>query len=537
VTLPPEFPPVGHTPAATRVPRWLAVLISGWFFIVFAYVLTRFVSTNLPDAIVLGAVALAYGGAALAIDRFVGGIDWIERHRVPLLAVGFLVVFALQLLCVRELYSTHHWDPRAVFGAAIRLAEFNQLPMAVHTPAMYLRFGLPVSYWSRYPNNLPLVFVYEAVFRVCAAIGLSSPVYVSTCVNVLVLDVGVLLTGVCARRLWGRSAGRIALVIALPFLAFSPWISVAYSDTIATVFPILLLCLYMRYLDAAPRVQFLYAAAIGGVTALGYLFKPHVVAMTLAIGFVHALAPRSESPLIAKASKLVAVALAALMVAGAFGAYRDYRMKGLISKEQFAASAFPVTHLIAMSLGTELGGYNEADVTEESAIAGAEAKNERNIRVIKERLARMGPLGYAAFLDRKLRWMTTDGTFFWQSEASASKIEPIHRGAFARTLQAVLFRDGPSFRYYSLVASGMWLAILFSMVAPVATSRRFDTDRVLLVARASIIVLLLMLLVLEGRSRYLIAFMPVFVLLASYFLAGLSTGRVPRGVDRRASGT
>jgi hypothetical protein len=225
------------------------------------------------------------------------------------------------------------------------------------------------------------------------------------------------------------------------------------------------------------------------------------------------------------------------MVAGAFGAYRDYRMKGLISKEQFAASAFPVTHLIAMSLGTELGGYNEADVTEESAIAGAEAKNERNIRVIKERLARMGPLGYAAFLDRKLRWMTTDGTFFWQSEASASKIEPIHRGAFARTLQAVLFRDGPRFRYYSLFASGMWLAILFSMVAPVATSRRFDTDRVLLVARASIIVLLLMLLVLEGRSRYLIAFMPVFVLLASYFLAGLSTGRVPRGVGRRASGT
>lgn len=531
--------PLGHpggvsaSVVAPPPPRWLAVVASSGFFLTLGYVLVQHVRAHWSDVFALGVLALAVLGGVLALDRVLGGSDWLRRHRRAVLAIGFLGVFLVQLLFIRETYATVGWDPRAVFAAAIDLSHFTQSPLAVFTPETYTSPGLSVSYWSSYPNNLLLAFVYEMVFRFCALVGLPSAVFMCTALNVLVLDVAILLAALCAGRLWGSSAERMTLLVAVPLLGFSPWISIAYSDTIATVFPVLVLYLYLRYIEATQREQYLYAAAIGAVSAVGYLLKPHVLAMTLAIGIVHALSGGSGSPLRSRLSKLATCALVAVIVVGGFGAYRDYRLRDRITKAQLEESRFPISHFIAMSLNDEWGGYNKPDVDAQRALKGTAAKNERNIRVIKARLKELGALGYAGFLHRKLTWITTDGTFFWQSEGNLSHYVPFHDGSFARIVQSVVYREGEHFRWFAVTANALWLAVLISMMAPVATRRRFDADRAVLIGRLATIILLLMLLVLEGRSRYLISFVPVFVLLGSYYLSGVPDGRFGR---RRASG-
>ncbi len=90
---------------------------------------------------------------------------------------------------------------------------------------------------------------------------------------------------------------------------------------------------------------------------------------------------------------------------------------------------FPVSHFIAMSLNEATGGYNQPDVDAQRERLGVAAKNERNFRVIRERLARIGALGYLRFVDKKLTWMTTDGIFFWQGErAPFAECVPFHHG-------------------------------------------------------------------------------------------------------------
>ena len=500
--------------------RWLVAIVSGGFFLLLAYILLQQAWVHRFDILALALLAAAFTGAVVSLDGISGRLRWTERNRRIAFAIGFLVVFSLQLMFVRAIYTTVGWDPRAVFAAAIDLSNFTQSSVASHTPEVYRAPGLSIPYWSSYPNNLMLAFTYELIFRVCATLGFPNPVFLCTALNVLVLDIAVLLAAVCARRLWGRKAGRITLLVAVPFLGFSPWISLAYSDTIATVFPVLLLYLYIRYVESTRATQYLYAAAIAATSAAGYLFKPHVLAMTLAIGIVHGLSPRSGSSLMVKLGKLATFGLVALMVLGAFGAYRGHRLKDRIPTSQIEASRFPITHWIAMSLNDARGGFNKKDVDEQRALIGLEAKNERNVRVIKQRLSELGPSGYAGFLHRKLSWISTDGTFYWQREGIPVDYVPLSDDRYARRLQSVLFREGEHFRWFEMTANAAWLAVLAWMVAPLATRRRFEADRMILIARLAVIVLLLMLLVLEGRSRYLISFVPLFVMLGSYYLSG-----------------
>ena len=259
--------------------------------------------------------------------RLLARSDWLRRHRRLAFGVGFVLVFAVQLVFVRELFGTVGWDPRGVFAAAIKLSGFKESAMAATAPKEYMS-GFAVAYWGAYPNNLLLVFTYEIIFRLCAAFGVPYAVFLSTALNVAVLDLAIILAVACARLLWGPSAGRITLLIAVPFLGFSPWISVAYSDTMATVFPVLLLYLYLRYVKASYRAQYLYAAAVGAASAVGYMIKPHVIAMPLAIGLIHGLSRGTPgSPLPSKLFKLGVCALAAFVVLASFGAYRDYRLR------------------------------------------------------------------------------------------------------------------------------------------------------------------------------------------------------------------
>lgn len=516
-----EHLPSGSAVDASVAPRWVAALVSSGFFLLMGYVLVQQVRVHLADIGLIGLASAAFLIGVLGAERLLARSVWLDRHRRPAMVIGFLIIFAVQLVFVREIYATVKWDPAAVFAAAISLSGFRESAVAHLTPSVYTVPGLSIPYWSSYPNNLLIAFLYEGMFRFCAAFGIGSPVFLSTALNVLVLDVAIILAVACANRLWDGRAARVTLLIALPVLAFSPWISIAYSDTLATVFPVLLVYLYLRYIEARPSAQFALAAAIGAVAAVGYLIKPHVVAMTLAVGIVH-LASRGTpgSSVMAKVLKLTASSLVAVLIVGGFGIYRDHRLEGRISRAQMEESRFPISHFIAMSLNDDKGGYNKADVNAQRARPGVAAKNERNFQVIRERLNELGVVGYAGFLHNKLTWITTDGTFFWQGEGNLADYTPFHSGTLAQALQSVFYREGAHYRWFALAANGAWLALLFAMLAPVTTRRRCDGARTLVIMRLATVILVLMLLILEGRSRYLISFIPVFAILGAYHLSG-----------------
>jgi len=511
-------------PPSTPLPprMWAFTALTSAFFAVFLFVWAAFFvqhGTELAALILVAALIVVIIGACELL--LFCGREWLERNRRVVIAVGVILVLALQLLYVRQLYVVHDWDPRPIMAAAMELSHFNDSSLAASAPAAYVEPGFPKTYLAAYPNNMLLVFVYELVFRACVALGIPYAVYLCICLNVLVLDAAIILAVVCAWRLWGGSAGRMTLLLAVPLLGFSPWISVAYSDTLATVLPVLLLYLYLRYLESTARTQMVLVAAMGAVSAVGYLLKPHVLAMSLAIAVVHFAAHRSGSSAGARIRKLLLCLIAALVVLGVFDAYRDYRLRTRLPEHVSAQSAFPMTHIIAMGMKGQ-GGWNEQDVHEQYEIATADARQRHNLQLIENRLRAFGVQGYARHLARKLVWISTDGTFYWQGEGRFSKSPVMHRDPLARALQSVFFPNGAHHRWFQLIVNAAWLLILTALVAPLATRRRGDTDWGLLVARTSVVLLLLMLLVLEGRSRYLISFLPVFMLLAAYLLGMLA---------------
>jgi len=146
-----------------------------------------------------------------------------------------------------------------------------------------------------------------------------------------------------------------------------------------------------------------------------------------------------------------------------------------------------------------------------------EEKHENFVSFIRERLKEYGALHYGSFLFSKARWITSEGNFFWMSEAGGPAEFPNPEG---NILREFMYPNGKWFSYYLLSANGLWIVIFFGlcmgMLMPCFTGfgknrlrRNFDLFLCLAVFFSIFVILFT-----EGRSRYLISFLPIFCIVS-----------------------
>jgi hypothetical protein len=495
---------------------------------------------------VLGAVLVAVVVVALlfprepnlAFDRtwvWVGFVAWgttwvvvvVARHRLARARVVRWVVrrsgvvawvltgvgVAACLVVALNLGYRFGWDARVLVNLGSRLDEAPSGTGGA-VPDYYYR------YLSRYPNQVPFAALTKTSSQLGRALGWEETT-VFAVLNAVCVGVTLQSVFVVVRRVRGALSALTAQVAALALLAVSPWVAVPYTDVVTLPVPILATALL---LVAAARPSRVAAATlvIVAVTALsfGYVVKTTPVATVAGLLALGALVLLSR---LGDRRRAAAAALVLLVSTGAFlGLSSGLRVvlsdsTGLDLARVDTSVTPPLSWWLAMGLTRRapsgLPRYGAYDPTMVTAIASMDrAQIDRYSReTLDHRLGALGPGGYAQFAANKVAWNLGDGMFWaWGEGLDGASVVPRHGPLTAW----VVSWDHPSGAHYGARAGltqGLWLMVLLAAGAGLLV-RPYRRDVALLVVSA--VGIIVFTLVLQGRSRYLFVYAPVFIALA-----------------------
>ena len=145
-------------------------------------------------------------------------------------------LFAAEIyICFNILFATD-WDPRVVWSAAMARVSGD------------LDYG---EYWyfSRYPNNLVLLFLYSASYQFNQLFGIFGEQYcrmLPIIIDCATISGAVYLTYKELCLIVKKNYAFLGFVLCVLLAGLSPWMVICYSDSLSVFFPILTLYLYTK---------------------------------------------------------------------------------------------------------------------------------------------------------------------------------------------------------------------------------------------------------------------------------------------------
>lgn len=440
----------------------------------------------------------------------------------------FLVIFLLQFLLAKFSYTSCGWDCSLVINNALALINGDDL------------FSI---YFSRYPNNIGILLLMKYLFAFFKIfihnLTASRAFFIATIFNIVVVDISAVFTFLCAKKILGKKQAYLSLIFILPLMIFSPNILIPYTDTITMVFPIMILYLYIKQKEKSCKdvKKYLLIFLNSIITAFGITLKPTVAIMPIAIILVEILNINNikfTRQDFIKKSKYILIIIAIFVIGfgGYFSGYSKIKEKNLgkiISKEEYENNSVSFVHFLMMGMQerpndfktegknqTLYGAYNENDVSGTVAITGSKAKKEHNIKIIKERLKDFGVLGYSKFLYNKANWILSDGTFFYGQEGYWNSEIFYNKSNIAKKVQK--FVDPTTKIYKNITANIMQISWILVTIGLIFSNNRKENKKNIDICKITIIGIILFILLFEGRSRYLINHIPIFILVGTYGL-------------------
>lgn len=398
-------------------------------------------------------------------------------------------------------------------------------------------------YFSKYPNNLLLLLGETLLLRVNQHAGIFPGDYAPMAcivVNCAVISATCFFVYRLLCLLTRRRYALVGLGLCIVLVGLSPWMCVFYSDTLAMIFPVLSIYIYI-YIDDIHPCKYTYdiklrtaernsiyaraAAVLAG--CIGYFLKPQCIIPVIAIAcveFVYFLKERNVPQ--PKPSRALRILLLALLAAVAMVTLS----KALVWQYESAdvrldrEESFGIAHFLMMGLNTDTDGSFSAEDADFSASFQTSAERSRaDMERALERLKQMGFGGYLRHLYRKMLMTFHDGTFGWWGEGTfyTPAVESPNM-TVSPILKSLYYRDGTRHEFYKLTAQLAWMTVLFLTGAygllSAGKSGKFETD----VLKLSIIGITLFLMLFESRARYLFMYIPYFCVLAAMGLAELA---------------
>lgn len=141
------------------------------------------------------------------------------------------------------------------------------------------------------------------------------------------------------------------------------------------------------------------------------------------------------------------------------------------------------------------------------------------MQVVKQRLNNFGFLGYLKFLYNKANWILSDGTFFYGCEGKWI-YKYYNESDIAKYAQQFINID--SDKYQNITANIMQTAWILVIVGLIFSKNKKDDNNYINISKFAIIGIVLFIMLFEGRSRYLINYIPIFILVGTYGLDNLN---------------
>lgn len=457
----------------------------------------------------VAALPLALRGLA-RVGRVIDHGPRVPRILIPgsVLMTGFGVQLVIGYTTLRE----PGFDAHRIFHSAVDLAHGVEPEP---------------EYFMEYPNNIFLLFGLSRYFAVIKDLGVQDADLLlgAVVLNAVFLTAGMWVTYLTARRLGGGTVAITSLVLAAPFVVVSPWIGTPYSDTLALVFPVLILATYLRARDAASaRSRWPWWILTGIITAIGYSIKPTVIFATVAVVVVllcAGIARRDGVRSMIEPFGVVAT-LGVVFIATLSSITWVEDAAGVVSFDIAGnEQAFPLTHFMKIGAKGE-GGYSAEDVIATRA-QPPQDRFGHGLDVYLDRVRDMGAGGYVDFLAGKQLRAFGDGSFYQWGEGEMLDFPFSHDDSLSLAVQEVYAPGGDQHGRLLLFWQVMWVMTLGLVAAPLVLRGRIVFGDPATVMRLAILGLMVFLMLFETRSRYVYLYVPYFAILAAISAGAVAT--------------
>lgn len=450
-----------------------------------------------PNATFLQMSGWKVGGLACLIAAFFyfayRGMKKLSTRGLMLISlVNLALLMMLQLFFIRYFQVNPTWDVGIVYQAALEQKDTFQ----------YLSDYFTIMY----PNNIPLLIVFIIGMRFLDLFGVTNYYFYFTFVNafVILLSMGGLYWLI--HRHFGLVSATWASLLMLFMTPLYMYVPIVYTDTLVMIFPILGLILYDLFYHSTGRRRYLYVILLGLVLSIGVLVKTNAIILVVAI-LIHYL---MMNPMKRWIQLLIGIALPFFIVNTIY----QSRISPLYPTEK-SEIGFPMTHWVMMGLDGNGGYFHEdAEYTNSLKLEGLTNDQIKDIHLdrIKQKLSDYGGIGFLKHLHRKMNFTWAEGSYFIPEKLSR---QPIETNAY----QAYVFGD-KNHPYLYVVQATHLVMIGLMVISGVYLFKKHHSF--INVMAITIFGNFLFLLIWETRSRYLVLYLPLMMMLCTYAMASLN---------------
>jgi len=464
---------------------WIKNVLTSIFFIWFLLTLlgtmndSNFYPWGLTGAVLkLGVVLLI----SLLLIKRLHIASWFYQHKWGLLTLFACLGVYWQIRMVLSLSAPIGWDVGTIVDSLSnsKLAD---------------------GYLSRNPNNTFLFFFQHTILT---ALHLKPTWIAVNFIGLVCLDLSLALNAVTV-RLFNKHALLVVLISQLILMIFFIQIIVPYSDVM--VLPFVSLFLLGFVLSRHTKHIYLGILLFAFGTLGAYLMKPSAIIPAIIIivySVIKFIGTFNIKRLTKKGtqSTLIIIGMFLTVFVGGdlvFNHFEYHNTTVTITKGQ----GQPANHFIAMGI-TGQGMWNADQFIATNNMATKQQRVDYSNRIILDQLKRYGVFGFGQFLLNKNYNNTSDGTFGWFRGDGPYITKPA-----VNKLQQIYYNTGRHYHDYQFIYQILWSFSLLLLLLGT-----FHISEFTQLLRLSILGGLAFLLIFEGgRSRYLIQFLPLILIL------------------------
>lgn len=480
---------------------------------------------------ILPHVCLAILGIALLLAISYFAVRFDELNNIVDKYCGLLVflaqfsLFCIQVISAYEACFIGSWDSGGLFTAAWNIThDWSGLPGAPSGWNDYFTLEWLEQYSSMYPNNHFLLGLFCGLLSFCSAAGISDP---SICILLLcVLNSAIVLISaqllfLFLREQYGSVCAVIGWLLYFILIGMSAWFLVPYSDSLALLFPTLVLWLSSRLYSRRKPIRYAALFSIFLVSTIGYCLKPQCVFMLFAVLVVVGMSWIRRLISMSPAMRLFLSRIVATIVISICGIGL-----GLLAKGAFVGpvesdlnidtnASFSPAHFLMMGLNdVSDGGFYADDVWFSESFSTNVERNHADMDRAFSRIREYGVWGMIDHLTKKQLVNWGDGSFAWGEEGgSAGFYSIIYRNESAlysdRIYGDISGVDSIYYAIYKCIIQIAWIAVLVGMLS----IRLRNRTPYFWICMISILFLAIFELTFEARARYLYIYVPIMIAL------------------------
>lgn len=427
------------------------------------------------------------------------------------------LIFIIQFIIALNVYSDCGWDCGTIVESAANLYKGQE----------FYEY-----YFELNPNNILILLIFKTIFSFVGIFyTIQNFMIITVIFNLILIDIAFLATINIAKKILGNKAEILVGLLMIPLVVLSPWMIVPYSDTYTIAIPIIIFYLYTKVKEKENKpIKYLLVALMGILTIAGYYLKPTSIIIIIAIILSEILLGKFNKKDIKEKSKNLIICITTFLVAiiiflVGYKIWDNIELGKYISKEEREKNSLTMTHYLMMGLnkvpieGSDkfmYGTINGADFEGSTSREGKKAKQEYNIAVIKQRLSDYGIIGYTKYLYNKANWILSDGTFFYGCEGGFFTSDTYNQNNLSKIFKP--YFQIQTDEYKNITANIMqisWILVLFGLIFSINKEEN-EKQKQINILKFSIIGLIMFILLFEGRSRYLINYLPIFIIVGVY---------------------